>query len=304
MARIAIVGAGVLGQVYGARLLASGQEVLFVVRAGREGELAGGIRLHELRHKKVETYLPPEVSSRVDSARRADYIFVTVRGDQVDEAIYSIGPGALGRSVIFAPRWAAPAMDGVAARVAPGVAAYDRDGVLRYVRVTTRLSGREAHGVGALLERAGFRCKVVQDVAAATRAELAVGIPYAAAMEAAGFDFRRLRADGRLRQLAAGGAREAAAILLRTAGAGDRAEGTIALKALGYAPRFALNAAIFGGVGFAGKETREFVSIHTHKIRSQTRALLDELIERAGEAGVQAPSLTALRRIAATGEGS
>lgn len=81
--RILIVGAGVIGSVYGARLIETGHEVVVLARAGRLIELQEHGLILEDAERGVRQVFPVSVVDRVTLDDRYDLVLAPVRRDQL-----------------------------------------------------------------------------------------------------------------------------------------------------------------------------------------------------------------------------
>ena len=81
--RILIVGAGVIGSVYGAKLLQSGHEIVMLARGERSSALRQyGLILEEAQHRR-RIVLPVSVVDVVSAEDRYDLVLAPVRHDQL-----------------------------------------------------------------------------------------------------------------------------------------------------------------------------------------------------------------------------
>ncbi len=83
--RILVIGAGVIGSVYSARLAAAGHDVAVLARGGRRAQLArDGVRL---RSPEAELTARPGLVPEGGPLPEADLILVTVRSTQLDAVL-------------------------------------------------------------------------------------------------------------------------------------------------------------------------------------------------------------------------
>ena len=88
--RILIVGAGAVGGYFGARWIAAGRDVTFLVRDGRRAALAkAGLTVLGLRQ---ELHVEPHAMTALELSLPFDLVFITVTGDALQEAIKDIAP--------------------------------------------------------------------------------------------------------------------------------------------------------------------------------------------------------------------
>jgi 2-dehydropantoate 2-reductase len=99
--RIAVFGAGGVGGFFGARLLRSGQEVLFIARGSHlEAIRANGLRLEGPDgHVLVN---PTTATNRSDEVGPVDAVLVAVKAWQVEEAAKAMKP-LIGETTIVIP---------------------------------------------------------------------------------------------------------------------------------------------------------------------------------------------------------
>ncbi len=197
--RVAVVGAGALGRVYGVRLAAAGHDVTFVVRAARaatprpfvlERANADG-RRDRLDAPRLATEVPDDaeaaiVAVRVDHLdgdlsavlRRAEGVALVVVTPLLPRAKADLD-GALGRPVVAAQ---------------PGVVAYENDaGVVRYWLPRVAPTRIEASGapeavvhLAQALDRAGLPTRLEPGVTQSNPATTATFFPIVLALDAAG----------------------------------------------------------------------------------------------------------------------
>ena len=135
--KIAVVGAGALGAVYGVRLALLGkQEVTFVVREARAKRSApllleridADAARHELEAPTYLTSVPHD----------ADVIIVTVRQDQLGDDLVALLAPSKAPIVILTPMFPddeARLVKSIGARIfptMPNVVSYDKNGAIRY----------------------------------------------------------------------------------------------------------------------------------------------------------------------------
>jgi 2-dehydropantoate 2-reductase len=200
-----IVGAGVIGTVYGAHIAAAGHQVSVLSHGPRTGEVAaGGLRARDVlggERIDVETDVVP------DAARDYDVVLVAVRRDQLASACAELAVLAGKPAVVFfgnnpAGRAAIPGdLPGDAYLGFPGVGGVMAGGTADYVRIRqqptalpqsadTRLAALES----ALSSR-GFAIQRVADMDGWLAYHAAFVACVAAALYRCGTDPVRLAAD-------------------------------------------------------------------------------------------------------------
>ena len=85
--RIVVIGAGVLGSLYGARLAAAGNSVTVVARGNRLAELQRGPILVSNDEDGVTSATTVEVLSKLEPDEVYDLALVVVRADQIDNLL-------------------------------------------------------------------------------------------------------------------------------------------------------------------------------------------------------------------------
>ena len=181
--KVVVVGAGALGTFYSAMLSASGQDVTLVCREKDEDILRKGIHVTGAKEisasPSIATFAPP-----------SDLIFVTVKAYDVAEAVkgLSLKPGAI--VVIIhnglGPDEAAASVLGkghVAIGLTYGGATYLEPGSVELAGYTETVLGSMEPEVGEklgiareVLEKAGLRARVADDIRAAQWEKLCTNV--------------------------------------------------------------------------------------------------------------------------------
>ncbi|MEO6827648.1 MAG: 2-dehydropantoate 2-reductase N-terminal domain-containing protein [Microbacteriaceae bacterium] len=203
--RILIFGAGVIGRIYAARLLSAGHDVSILTRGAATDDLrTNGI--HLVRDGFDDLQVFPRVVETLGDAGHADLVFLTVRLDQIDGALVSLGALdsdavasfmnlPLGterlRQTISADRFAA---------AFPGVAGErGRQGTVRYVQIaqqpTTVGRGRAADMVVSVLKSAGFPVATTKDMDAWLKTHAVFVSAFESALAAVSGDAHALASD-------------------------------------------------------------------------------------------------------------
>ena len=183
---VTIVGAGTLGRVYGARLIASGEQVSFVVRPARVAETSPFVieQVHGAKRRDVVEH-PARIA---DVPRGTSTILLAVRFDQLDgpdpvvDRLRAAPPVPIVVLTPLLPRQRAALDAAIGRQVVPGmpsVSGYlDDRGVVRYwlTKVASTLLDDPAGADGATraaieelarrLDRAGISAHLERDVAA------------------------------------------------------------------------------------------------------------------------------------------
>lgn len=314
--RVAVVGAGALGRVYGVRLVAVGDQVAFVVRPERVAEAAPFA---------IEQVNGPKRRDVVERPRRVaevpadtDILLVAVRFDQLDQA----GPGSLAELLRGAPDrpvvLLTPSMPAQKAALEqaigrpilvamPGVSGYiDERDVVRYWITAVATTLIEAPDPGAApehraaveqlarrLTNADVPSRIERDVAAQNAATTTAFFPLIAAIDAGG------GVDGVLSDKA----------LLSTAFEAAKECDALARKLGKVAPwanlltRFVGPFTLKPGIALARRlfpEAVRFVERHFGpKLHEQHLAMGASILALGREHGVPLPALERLMRIVA-----
>jgi 2-dehydropantoate 2-reductase len=203
---VLIVGAGVIGTVYGAHLGAAGHTVHVLSRPPR----TDGIAVHGLAAHDVVSGARTEATARVvdtAGAGRYDLVLVTVRFGQIGRAAGQLT--ALGGTPIVLffgnnppGRAAIPtSVSGTVRLGFPGVGGVLRDGVADYVRIRQQPTALQAGPVagldelGHVLRQRGFDVQRVTDMDGWLAYHAAFIACVAAALDRCGTDAARLAGD-------------------------------------------------------------------------------------------------------------
>ena len=220
--RVLIYGAGVIGRIYAARLHEAGHDVVVFARDATLETLArDGIVLV----KDAKTYQAQvKVTGLVGPDDHFDVVLVTVRRDQLDEALPAVAALPADSVVLMQNNPSGAA--GVGGAVSPdrllfgfpGIGGYRRDdGAVEYIEIaqqpTTlgRSDGREKP-VEELLKSAGFAVKTTDDMDAWLQTHAVFIAAAGASIMACGGDAAALAAD-----------RDLVAVMVKAVGEGFRA---------------------------------------------------------------------------------
>lgn len=201
--RIVVIGAGVIGQVYGGRLAEAGHDVVLLARDQRADQLRrDGVRLIR---DGIESRPSVAIIDSVEAAGVRDLALVAVRADQVARALDVAASAQVKQVVVMCNVGDAP--DAPAARLGadrtllsfPGIGGWaDENGVHYHQTPEQRTTvaaagGRERAWVKALRE-AGFKVDVTDKMAAWLTVHAVMICGVAGAMIAKG-GVRELAAD-------------------------------------------------------------------------------------------------------------
>jgi 2-dehydropantoate 2-reductase len=199
--RMLVLGAGVIGSVYAARLSQSGHVVTVLARGTRLASIRGGIQLVDAstgHHSRTMVRAVAEIPET-----DFDLVIVAVRADQVRGALDTLGEAAAGPDVLFLGNLANERADITATLGAraffgfPGVGGSrvggdHTDGVVRYtlIRQQNSVLGEATGGSSARVRRvrdaftrAGFPTDVCENIDDWLAAHAAFIVPIALALE-------------------------------------------------------------------------------------------------------------------------
>jgi hypothetical protein len=195
--KIAIIGAGALGAVYGVRLtLIAKQDVTFVVRAARAKQ-AAALHLQKIDNDEKLTLDSPSYVTSVPE--NADVIIVTVRQDQIDSNLISLLATTHAPVVVLTPMFPEDMKRlevGLGSRVfptMPSVVSYEKNGAIRYWLPKSATTAIESERAPAALldlkknlEAAGITSQMKKGVLAENVATMVSFMPIAFALDSAG----------------------------------------------------------------------------------------------------------------------
>jgi 2-dehydropantoate 2-reductase len=208
--RILVLGAGVIGSVYAAKLLQAGHEVVLLARGRRLADLRREGLVLQDAESGDRTELPVRCVSDVGAAERFDLVLVPVRAEQLLGTLPHLTAMNDGSDVLIfgnpaAHRGAILAALGPRALFGFPAAGGTRDGpVVRYVLIsqqrtmlgepggTTTTRIRRLHGV---FGGAGFPTTISTDIDGWLLGHAAFVVPIAFALYRVGVDAARLAAD-------------------------------------------------------------------------------------------------------------
>ena len=198
MTRILIYGAGVIGSLYGALLADAGFDVTMYARGKRlESLQTNGLRYWE--NEQVKT-APVTVISKLERSNHYDFIFLTVRENQLLAALSelkeNISPTivTMVNSLDAYDKWEAVCGKGRILPAFPGAGGGFEGDVLnaaltpRFIQPTTvgKTDGREKT-LASVLKKAGIPCQIVNDMHVWQICHLGMVVPIADAYYEASF---------------------------------------------------------------------------------------------------------------------
>lgn len=188
--RVAVIGAGAVGCYFGGMLARAGTSVILIGRAGHVDAIERGGLIIE-RGAQRET-IPIEASTHIESVRDADVVLVCVKSSDTGEVARLLAPLVRSDAAIVSlqngvdnarrlgeglanPLFAAVVYVGTSMS-APGVVKHSGRGdlLLGAAGAPAADSASRLTEIAALFERAGVRCPVVEDIAAALWTKLVI----------------------------------------------------------------------------------------------------------------------------------
>lgn len=321
MARVLVVGAGAVGQVYGRHLQLGGAELTFFVRDKYRVATAAGFDMYMLRGRRraVPGRLDGfEVISRIDevAARSFDQVYLTVSstalaGPWLGELIAAIGdatlvalqPGVNDRDqVIAAGASAERTVSGIITLIGyaaplPGERRFPRPGTAYWFPplVPNLFSGprERTDAVVAALRAGKLPARRHTDVQRLVAFPSAILMPYLVALESAGWSLRAF-ARGPAIQRGADAARQALAIVA----AADRRRLSLGARCLSR-PR-ALRFLLWSARRAVPLPLETYLREHFTKVHDQTIAFMNAFVASGRDAGLGVAELEALLASVAT----
>lgn len=203
--RIVVVGAGVIGRIFAARLCLAGHRVTLIARGTVASELAAsGVTIALDGSASVTAF--PVILTDAGDAEHADLAFIAIRRDQVDaigpamerlaaDTVVSLIDLPLGLDELarlVGPRRFVPAFPGVGGTISP-------DGCVKFVDVTQQPTtiqlGPASAEVSAALQSAGFRTAIVPNMTAWLQCHAVFVCAFESAIVAVDGDLAALCAD-------------------------------------------------------------------------------------------------------------
>lgn len=308
--RILIVGAGVIGSIYGGRLAKSGEDVTFLARGRRLAELRTmGLRLQRVHTQKesegIECCPPIRVIETLRDDDIYDYVFVTLRAEQVMDTLpqlasnrsqtfvfminnaggYEAWEQVLGRGRVL------PAFPGAGGSIEEGLVRYDL--VQRQVQPTVLgevdgICTPRLRALRKLLTRAGIPVSIQRNMDAWQKTHLALVVPLACAVYYDGGDNYSL-ANNRKALLLAGKSLKENLTFIKHSRIGITPSRFNLLRLL---PTH-LICNIMSDL-LASFWAERFVMGHTNKAREEMLFLANQFLALAQQRGFTLPSLEAL----------
>lgn len=284
--RVLIVGAGVIGTVYGAHLAAAGDAVAVLSHRPRTDQVASqGLIAHDVM---ADSWARGTAAVVPDAASgRYDLVLVAVRSDQLAAACSQLTDLAGSPAVVFFGNnpGGRPAVSGqVRGDVLlgfPGVGGVLRDGVAEYVRIPQQPTALQAGGDTRLAELAqelgncGFAIQRVADMDGWLAYHAAFVACVAAALYRCGTDPGRLAADRQTLKLMCAAVTEAFAALRRSG-----VTGLPRNLAVLHSPRLTAVAVRYWARTMRSPMGELCFAAHSRHAGAEMRALGDQVIRR------------------------
>jgi 2-dehydropantoate 2-reductase len=301
--RILVLGAGVIGSVYAAKLLQAGHEVDVLARGSRLADLRSNGLVVQDAESGDRTVLPVRCIEEIGVAERFDLVLVPVRFDQLLSTLPVLTAMRDGSTVLFFGNAAGRRAELVGAlgeRALFGFPAAGgvRDGpLIRYVLIGQQktmvgepdgtTTSRVQH-LQAVFSGAGFPAAISSDITGWLLGHAAFVVPIAFALYRVGVDAGRLAADRATMRLMVGATREAFTVLRQT---GNR-EIPTNLRIL-YSLPTAFVVAYWRRV-LAGPRGELWFAAHSRAARGEMHAVARELQVALRSAGRPTPGLDRL----------
>jgi ketopantoate reductase len=299
--RVAVLGAGAVGAVYGHHLKRGGAHLTYVVRPKYADEVRAGIRMW--RGAREERVVPDAVVTDIGELRgtQVDQLWLCVPSTSLDDEtlqrtaaatgealVVDLSPGIEGRSLRAIGRerlvdglipfiaWQTP-LPGVAAEAArpPGIAYWLPP------FVPTSLSGPRAREAAQTLRAGGMAARVVPDVEVQRALGSAVLQGFIATLEVSGWSLRacKARLDG---------------------ATGDAVRAMARKKRVGAFPfsvvarPLVMRALLTLAPPLVPVPLEPYLKFHFTKVGAQSRVMMRSFVQAADEAGLAAPDLRRL----------
>jgi 2-dehydropantoate 2-reductase len=297
--KVLIIGAGVIGTVYGAHVGAAGHAVDVLSHPPRTGQIAaGGLAARDVRDGSGAVTSARVVSSA--GADRYDLVLVAVRSDQLVRACGQLAPLDGSPMVLFfgnnpGGQSALPALPAGVVRLGfPGVGGVLRDGAADYVLIRQQPTALEAGPDPRLAEFAqalrsrGFAVQRVAGMDGWLAYHAAFVACVAAALFRCGTDPARLAGDRETLTLMCAAVTEAFAAL-RQAGVTGLPRNLAVLQS----PPLKAVAVRYWARTMRSPDGELYFAAHTRHAQAEMRALGNQVTSRLADA----PSTSHLRRL-------
>ena len=301
--RILVLGAGVIGSVYGARLLEAGHEVVLMARGRRLADLqAHGLSLQDAESGE-RAQLPVVAVDRPDPDDHFDLVLVPVRAEQLQDTLPVLTAMTDGSDVLFFGNTAdrqAELVKALGERALFGFPAVGgaRDGpTVTYVLITQQktmlgepsgIASARARCLQEVLDKAGFTTQISADIDAWLVGHAAFVVPIAFALYRVDADPQRLATDRATMRLMVNATRQAFKALQSC----GNTEIPRNLRALFRLPNIFVIA--YWRRVFAGPRGELWFAAHSRNARDEMHTLAQQLHTAVRATGRASPALDRL----------
>lgn len=283
--RFFIMGTGVVGQYFGAKLHRAGHEVTFLTRPeSLDRYRRDGIAL-EPAGAEPHRITDCGFTASPEGLEEQDYVFACFRAEQKDDVPRLLQPFKPRNLVVCFPAWREDLAElsqhaEHVHYVLPGLAGVYRNGGIYFEEGTTKAGPvlntplEETARLSAVLNDAGARTRVKATLVTWLQSILAVGMPFLASLGPKNYRLANAMAEPALCRLAADAQQEAVAVL--------RAEGQpigAAGRLLAMTPPGLLAAMYRLAPLLVRGHGRTMIEVHFRKVHAQTVYLLRRLLE-------------------------
>lgn len=290
--RVLVIGAGTLGQIYGAHLSLHGVDVSYLVRSLSRVPRQLRLRSKSSR-KEIVIESPKFLTVEKLKEQKPDAIFVTTRTEDLAAALkpvvesFSTVPPVF----LFCPIWSEaqiPHRKKLADvyYLMPGVAALDEGGVQVYRAAVSRIGtvgdadGKKAKDMAFLIQACGLACRFDRKLMHRILQPSMAIIVLFALIEIYHGRFRDVKLSSVALQSGLRGLKEAVRRMGEVWGVRN-----IPLSAALSLPEPVLRLLVWALMRMLPRFYREMLAVHAHKISKQTRLMMDEAVRELGEKG-------------------
>lgn len=287
---VLVVGAGTLGQVYGAHLAVHGVEVTYLVRQSSRAPSQIRIRNKSAR-RDIVLDAPRTLTRATLRGKIFDAIFIATRTQDLPDVISTLIESfkKIPPVFILCPVWGEAQIPqrealGELYYFMPGVVAYAVDDVQVYRAGVSRIGpmgkARERTGkdMAYLVQASGLPCrydsKLLRKI---TQPSLALIVIFAL-IEIYHGQFKKIRLSSQALKSGISGMKEVVALMGEKWGVKN-----LPLEAAFKLPQPFLRLLVWGALKILPRFYREMLSIHAEKISPQTRLMMDEVLRELGD---------------------
>lgn len=282
---VLVVGAGTLGQIFGAHLSLHGVDVAFLVRSKNSVPKKIRMRAKASRNETV-IQMPEVLDAATLKEKKYDAIFIATRTEDLKAVLKTISILPLKDIPVFflCPIWSdeqIPGHDkmGNLYYLMPGIAAMPDDGVQVYKNATSRLGPigdselKTAKDMAFLLTASGLPCRFDKKLMKKILQPSMAVIVLFALIEIYQGKFSKMTLTSESLKSGMSGLKEAIGAMGRVWGVHN-----VTLEALFKLPNPVLRFLVWAVVKVLPRFYREMLSLHAGKISAQTLLMLDEAV--------------------------